>query len=144
MKNITDKYFSYSDFVIAIHSLVLLEHKKESLKSKYIAENIGVHETKIRNVLSRLVENNYVKRTFGRNGGYEIKNASVNLAELFENLNIKWIQHDYKVGNENSSCVVSCSMNSVMVSLMSDANEEVLNWFKKFTISELEQQIRRK
>lgn len=122
----------------------MLEHKKESLKSKYIAENIGVHETKIRNVLSRLVENNYVKRTFGRNGGYEIKNASVNLAELFENLNIKWIQHDYQVGNENSSCVVSCSMNSVMVSLMNDANEEVLNWFKKFTISELEQQIRRK
>ena len=73
-----------SDFAIAVHALVYLNHRQESLSSEQIAENVCTHPVRIRRVLSRLKKAGFVVTREGQNGGYAIcrQPAQINLAQV--------------------------------------------------------------
>ena len=59
-----------SEFTIAVHALVFLNHKKESKSSEELAKNVCTHPARIRKVMARLKKAGLVKTKEGIDGGY--------------------------------------------------------------------------
>ena len=52
-----------SDFVVAVHAMVFLHHKAETVSSEMLAENICTNPVRIRRVMARLKKAGLVKKT---------------------------------------------------------------------------------
>ena len=60
-----------SDFVVAVHAMVFLHHKAETVSSEMLAENICTNPVRIRRVMARLKKAGLVETREGRTqGGY--------------------------------------------------------------------------
>ena len=61
-----------SDFTLAVHALVFLNHKAEVLSSETLAQNICTNPARVRRVMSRLAKAGLVETREGRKeGGYQ-------------------------------------------------------------------------
>ena len=78
-----------SDFLLAVHGLVYLNHKKEILSSDILAQNICTHPARVRRVMARLKKAGLIETREGRvDGGYffSLAPSSVNLKMISDAL----------------------------------------------------------
>ena len=73
-----------SDFIVAVHALVFLHHKQETLSSEMIAENVCTNPVRVRRVMARLGKAGLVETRRGcAYGGYCYKKTGpVTLRQL--------------------------------------------------------------
>jgi Rrf2 family protein len=134
-----------SDFVVAVHSLVLLAYTPERLRtSDNIANSVSIHPVRIRKVLSTLRKGGYIQSKEGAKGGFYLTRdpASITLAELYTltsegTLKPKW-------PDANPSCPIGAHIERAMDDIFATGEKQLEAHFQHYTIADVLQRVHNK
>ena len=105
-----------SEFTIAVHALVFLNHKGAVFSSEGLAANVCTNAARIRKVMAKLKKADLVKTKEGVDGGYLFHRDSrdVNLSMVAEALDTPFVAASWKSGNPHMACLISSGMAGIM------------------------------
>ena len=132
-----------SEFNVAVHALVYLDHKGDFVSSEELADNICTNPARVRKILSRLKQAGLVEAREGSVGGFRfIGDArAVTLAEVAEALKTRFVSTNWRSGDVDKECLVSSGMGRMMDGIMEELNAGCYELMKKRTIAGIEEQI---
>ncbi|MFC5701534.1 RrF2 family transcriptional regulator [Cohnella faecalis] len=136
-----------SEFVIAVHSLVLLAHHPEGMaSSEEIAANVCTNPARVRKVMSCLRKNGIVDTREGSGGGYKLCKPPerLTLADVYRALAAGSLAPSWCSGNPEGDCVVSSNMGEVMDSVFCGADHQLELYFDGITIGQMLSRVRAK
>ncbi|MGJ7922138.1 RrF2 family transcriptional regulator [Neobacillus sp. LXY-4] len=126
-----------SDFVIALHSLVLLANLPDQMaNSEVIAENVCTNPARIRKVMSLLRKNGYVKTKEGIGGGYILSSDpdEITLSEIYLTVSVGALKPNWCTGDPEQTCVISSNTQSVMDEIFNEAEFHLQSYLNQITI----------
>lgn len=129
--------------MIAVHSLVFLGHKQESLTSEQLAENVCTNPVRVRRVMAKCKQADLVDTKRGVNGGYFLKGdlESITLKEVYRAINIPLIQQNWQSGDAEANCLVSSGMSDVMDEVYDELNQTVVDQLSRITLKQMEAKL---
>lgn len=132
-----------SEFNVAVHALVYLDHKGDFVSSEELADNICTNPARVRKILSRLKQAGLVEAREGSVGGFRfIGDArAVTLSEVAEALKTRFVSTNWRSGDVDKECLVSSGMGRMMDGIMEELNAGCYELMKKRTIAGIEEQI---
>ena len=132
-----------SEFTIAVHALVFLNHKGTVFSSEGLAANVCTNAARIRKVMAKLKKADLVKTKEGVDGGYLFHRDSrdVNLSMVAEALDTPFVAASWKSGNPHMDCLISSGMAGIMDELYGELNQCCQAYLEKVTIADLDSKI---
>lgn len=132
-----------SDFCVAVHALVYLNHKNKVLSSEELADNICTNPARVRKIMAGLRKANLVDTREGSEGGYRFKgNASeVTLTMVADALEIRFVSANWFSGDQNKPCLVSSGMADIMEEILEDLDTACRERLREKTIADIDRQI---
>ena len=133
-----------SDFCLAVHAMVYLNHKNDVFSSEQLSENICTHPARVRRVLSKLRKSNLLDTMdCGPKGGYRFVGdpQKITLSDIAKALKIQFIETGWHSGNEDMDCIIASRMGKLMDNVFKDLNEQCHSRLKKITISDINDQL---
>lgn len=132
-----------SDFCIALHALVFLDHKACALSSEQLAENICTNAARVRKVMGLLRTAGFVETREGIDGGYKIiaDPAKITLAKIAQSLDTKFVEMSWYSGSTDMDCLVSSGMGAVMDGILNDLDEVCMERLKQTTVADVSKKI---
>lgn len=136
-----------SEFVIAVHGLVLLAHRPEGMAtSDEIAENVCTNPVRVRKVMSCLRKNGYIDTREGPGGGYKLVSQpdELTLADVYRALAAGSLATSWCSGDPDKDCVISSNMGEVMNAVFCGADRQLEQYFEGITIGRMLLQVKAK
>lgn len=132
-----------SDFCVAVHALVFLNHKQELLSSEALAENICTNPARVRKVMAGLKKAGFVETKEGNEGGYRFAGdpAGISLASVAEALDIRFVSTSWHSGDQDIPCLIAAGMAAVMDSVIEDLDQCCRERLRQKTIADIDRQI---
>ena len=132
-----------SDYCVAVHALVYLNHKAKVLSSEELAENICTNPARVRKVMAKLKKAGFVKTKEGSAGGYLFDQDAdqVTLDQIAQALEIRFVDTAWKSGDTDMKCLVASGMAGLMDEIFDDLNEQCRKRLKEITIGTLDHRI---
>ena len=132
-----------SDYCVAVHALVYLNHKAKVLSSEELAENICTNPARVRKVMAKLKKAGFVRTKEGSEGGYLFDQDAnkVTLDQVAEALEIRFVDTAWKSGDTDMKCLVASGMAAMMDEVFDDLNEQCRKRLREITIGTLDQRI---
>ncbi len=132
-----------SDYCVAVHALVYLNHKAKVLSSEELAENICTNPARVRKVMAKLKKAGFVKTKEGSEGGYLFDQDAdrVTLDQIAQALEIRFVDTAWKSGDTDMKCLVASGMAGLMDEIFDDLNEQCRKQLKEITIGTLDHRI---
>lgn len=133
-----------SEFTVAVHSLVFLNHKQRVMRSDDIAENVCTHPARVRKVLSKLKKAGLVTSREGhRCGGYafECDAGQVTLRMVLEALNERLITSGWASGDMDMECLIASGMSAIMSDIYDELERGCHERLTKITIADIDRRI---
>lgn len=133
-----------SEFIIAVHSLVLLAHRPDAMaSSEEIASNVCTNPVRVRKVMSCLRKGGYVNTREGPGGGYKLSQVpnAITLADIYRSLTAGSLAPGWCSGNPEMDCVVASNMGEVMKAVFCEADKQLESYFESVTIGQMLSQI---
>ena len=132
-----------SDYCVAVHALVYLNHKAKVLSSEELAENICTNPARVRKVMAKLKKAGFVKTKEGSEGGYLFGQDAdrVTLDQIAQALEIRFVDTAWKSGDTDMKCLVASGMAGLMDEIFDDLNEQCRKRLKEITIGTLDHRI---
>ena len=132
-----------SDFAIAVHALVFLNHRQTSLSSEQIAENVCTHPVRIRRVLAKLKKADLIETREGQNGGYAFhKNANqVSLQQIAAALKETAVNVKLRTGDLDMDCAVASGMAAIMDNVYDHLNRACTDYLSTITIDMIDKNL---
>lgn len=132
-----------SEFTIAIHALVYLNHKKETLSSEALAQNVCTNPTRIRKVMAKLKKQNLIQTKEGKNGGYyfHLDAGKVTLKRVYECLDTRLLSISWTSGDQDMDCLIASGMAGIMDELYHTMEAQWMAYLDTITISQIEEKI---
>lgn len=133
-----------SEFVIAVHSLVLLAHRPDRMAtSEEIAANVCTNPVRVRKVMSCLRKQAIVDTREGPGGGYRLLGNpdDVTLADIYQALAAGSLAPGWCSGNPDMDCIVGSNMAEVMNAVFCGADQQVAQYFARITIGGMLSQL---
>ncbi len=132
-----------SEFCVAVHALVYLNHKACTLKSEALAENICTNPARVRKVMGELKKAGLVSTKEGTEGGYlfEKDPKDVNLRMIGEALSVRYTGTSWKSGSKEMECLVASGMAGIMEGIFEELNESCQQKLEGITILDIDQKI---
>ena len=130
-----------SDFTLAVHALVFLNHKAEVLSSETLAQNICTNPARVRRVMSRLAKAGLVETREGRTeGGYQFSlcPSQVNLRQVSDALGSCFVSTGWRSGDPHMACRVASGMATVMDRLYANLDDLCKDYLSNVTISQID------
>jgi Rrf2 family protein len=134
-----------SEFTIAVHSLVLLAYRPDHMAtSEMIAHNVCTHPARVRKVMGCLRKQGYVAAKEGIGGGFILMcdPKIVTLADIYALTSAGYMQPGWCSGSDEQECIVACSMAAVMRGVYSDAEQQLVGFFRRLTIQDVLNRIK--
>lgn len=134
-----------SDFVIALHSLVLLANLPEHMaNSETIAENVCTNPARIRKVMSTLRKNGFVKTKEGIGGGYILNchPSEITLSQIYLTVAAGSLKPHWCTGDPEQTCVISSNTQGVMDEIFRDAEIYLQAYLNQLTVFDVLQRIK--
>ncbi|MDQ1145997.1 Rrf2 family protein [Bacillus sp. SORGH_AS 510] len=134
-----------SDFVIALHSLVLLANLPNQMaNSEVIAENVCTNPARIRKIMSTLRKSGYVKTKEGIGGGYvlECDPEITTLSQIYQAMSVGSLKPNWCTGDPEKACVISSNTQVVMDNIFTEAEMHLQSYLKQVTISNVLERIK--
>ena len=133
-----------SDYCVAVHAVVYLNHKKVICSSAELAENICTHPARVRRILTKLRKNGLLEsRDEGPRGGYIFTGDpdKTTLADIAEALQIKFVEPGWHSGNIDMDCLIASGMGSLMDAVFEDLNGRCYTRLKQITVSDIDHRL---
>ncbi|TFE28931.1 RrF2 family transcriptional regulator [Cohnella luojiensis] len=129
-----------SEFIIAVHSLVLLAHRPDGMaSSEEIASNVCTNPVRVRKVMSCLRKNGFVDTREGSGGGYRLirEPGDMTLADVYRALAAGSLAPSWCSGDPNADCLVGSNMGEVMNAVFCGADQQLETYFQSITIGQM-------
>lgn len=136
------------DFSVAVHSLLYLEQKQPRLvSSRELAVSMATNPVMIRNILSVLHKQHYIRGIVGKNGGYQLDRRliDINVGELYD-LTIPPAVSYARFTTGSPSAVgdgsdISRNIEKTLTDLFTLADQGYRAFYHQFTMADLKQDI---
>ena len=132
-----------SEFSVAVHALVFLNHKGTTYSSEGLAENICTNPARIRKVMAKLKKAELVETKEGIEGGYHfvMDSKDVTLYMIADALDFTFVSSGWKSGSSEMKCLIASGMGGLMEEVYEDLNQRCLARLKEITIADLDKKI---
>jgi len=132
-----------SEFAIAVHTLVFLNHKGTHQNSDKIAENVCTNPATIRKILSQLKKAGLVETKEGSDGGFAfmLDPDKVSLDKVLEAVADKPVAVSKRTGNIDLDCQISSNMGFIMDQIYDMMNLACAQRLSEITVSDIDKQI---
>ena len=132
-----------SSFSLAVHALVYLDHRDETLSSEELATNICTNPATVRKTLAKLKHAGLVAAKEGAGGGYIIscKPEKVSLSEVAKALDNTFVCVSWKCGDTDQACLISSGMGSVMDDLCEELDDLCYSHLENVTLADISNKI---
>lgn len=132
-----------SDFCVAVHALVFLNHKEKVLSSEELANNICTNPARVRKVMARLKTAGLVETKEGYVGGYRFSRdaSSVNLTQIADAIDIRFVSTNWHSGDHDKPCLVASGMAGIMDGILEDLDDCCRQRLSSITIADIDRQI---
>lgn len=130
-----------SDFIVAVHAMVLLCHRGGTLSSEVLAENVCTNPVRIRRVMARLKKAGLVETREGRvEGGYLCPaGRQITLGEIGRALEVRFADYAWRSGDKEKNCLVASGMSDYMDILCAALNRQCGAYLDAVTLRDVEQ-----
>lgn len=131
------------EFAIAVHALVFLNRRGETVNSETLADNVCTHPARLRGVMAKLKKAGLVDTKEGMEGGYAFRKdpAQVTLRQICDALNVKLVSASWRSGSVDKPCMISSGMADVMDNLYSQMDALGREYLSHITIADIDRQI---
>ena len=132
------------DFTLAVHALVFLNHKKETVSSDMLADNICTHPARVRKVMAQLKKAGLVETKEGRpSGGYlfTLDAEVITLKDVAKAVSAMFVSSDWRSGSVDKECLVASGMGEIMDGIYTELNTLCYDRLTKTTIADIDRQI---
>lgn len=132
-----------SDFCVAVHGLVFLNHKGRVLSSEELAENICTNPVRVRRVMAQLKRAGLVETQQGNAGGYRAPKSAqaITLAQIAQALDTRFVSANWHSGDVDQTCLVSSGMGGIMETILGELNALCLVRLTSLTVGDIDRQI---
>lgn len=132
-----------SEFGVAVHALVFLNHKGRSLSSEELAENICTHPARVRKVMAKLKRAGFVSTKEGVDGGYLLTAdpKAVSLRRVAEAVEAEFVSAAWRSGDTDMECLVASGMADIMDGIYGKLNRLCLERLETITIFTIDRMI---
>lgn len=133
-----------SEFTVAVHSLVFLNHKRRVMRSEDIAESVCTHPARVRKVLSRLTKAGLLTSREGhRGGGYAFcgNPEEVTLLDVLDALSERVVEPGWTSGDTDMECLIASGMGEIMEGICADLNLACRDRLRAVTIAAIDRKI---
>lgn len=130
-------------FSVAVHAIVYLNHKKTTVSSEALAENICTNPARVRKVMSMLKQAGLVQTKEGSSGGYLFTEdaSQTTLRQIADAVDARFVERGWRSGNEDMECLIASGMADVMDSIYDELNLDCLKRLEAITVSDIDRQI---
>lgn len=132
-----------SEFSVAVHALVYLNHKGCILSSEALAKNVCTNPARVRKVMARLKKAGLVRTKEGVEGGYlfDLDPAAVNLRQIAHALDIRFVSAAWRSGDTDMVCLIASGMADLLDGIYGDLDELCKKRLSEITIEAIDKQI---
>lgn len=132
-----------SEFAVAVHALVYLNHKRQTLSSEVLAGNVCTNPARIRKVMAQLKRAGLVETKEGLDGGYLFtQNADeVSLCRVARALNARFVCASWHSGDKDMACLVASGMADILDEVYDDLDGLCMERLKRITIGSIDRRI---
>lgn len=132
-----------SEFAVAVHALVYLNHKQETLASEALAANVCTNPARIRKVMAKLKKKNLIATKEGQSGGYHMskKPEGITLQMIYDALEAEAVTATWKSGDEDMECMVASGMAGIMDEIYQGMNGLCRKYLEGITIKDIDEKI---
>lgn len=132
-----------SDFMVAVHALVYLNHKADIVSSEALAENICTNAARVRKVMVPLKRAGLVSTREGSVGGYRFAAdaTEVSLRTVADALGVHFVESTWHSGSHDMDCLIACGMADIMDGIFADLNKRCLEELARTTVADIDASI---
>lgn len=132
-----------SEFGIAVHALVFLNHKQTTLSSEELADNICTNPARVRKVMAKLKKAGLIMTKEGVDGGYffHLEAEKVTLEKISEALEVKFVSAAWRSGDMDMVCLVASGMADIMDGIYAELDLLCKAHLREKTIQDIDQMI---
>lgn len=132
-----------SEFAIAVHALVYLNHRQETVSSETLASNVCTNPARIRKVMAKLKKAGIISTKEGLEGGYHLDNdpSCVTLRQVCDALEVEFVSSSWKSGDQGMDCMIASGMADIMDNIYEDLDELCKKRLEGITIAAIENKI---
>lgn len=133
-----------SDFVLAAHALVFLNHKAKVLTSEALAENICTNPARVRRVMGKLRKAGLVElRGWREEGGYffHLPPEQVTLRLVGDALDVCFVSTGWRSGDPHMECRVASGMSDVVDGIFDELDALCRERLSHITIRDIDRML---
>jgi len=132
-----------SDFCVAVHALVYLNHRGTALSSEELAKNICTNPARVRKVTARLKAAGLLETREGSEGGSQFvaDPEAVTLEQVCEALELRIVETNWLSGDAEKTCQIASGMAGIMQGVMDDLDRCCRRELARRTIADIDRQI---
>lgn len=132
-----------SEFSVAVHALVYLNHKACMVSSEELAKNICTNPARVRKVMARLKKAGLVQTREGVEGGYHFIGdpQKVTLRQIGEALDMCYVSAAWRSGDTDMDCLVASGMADIMDEIYGKLDSLCREKLSEFTIKMIDGRI---
>lgn len=132
-----------SEFCIAVHALVYLNHKQCTISSEQLAHNICTNPARIRKVMAQLKKAGLVETREGVDGGYLFTKEpqEVDLCQIGKALETRYVGTSWRSGAQDMECLVASGMAGIMDEILGELNQVCKERLSNITLDSIDKRI---
>lgn len=132
-----------SEFTIAVHALVYLNHKAQLLSSEALAKNICTNPARVRKIMAKLKKAGFVSTKEGAEGGYRMLKApqELSLLAVADAVEAKFVTSSWHSGDTDMDCLVASGMAGIMDCLCADLDSICRERLEQIYLSDIDKMI---
>lgn len=132
-----------SEFGVAVHALVFLNHKGRTVSSEELSQNICTNPARVRKIMAKLKRAGLLSTKEGVDGGYlfSLDPAEVSLREISEALEVQFVTSAWRSGDTDMKCLIASGMADVMDGIYGDLDRLCKEHLEQITIKQIDGRI---
>ena len=132
-----------AEFIVAVHAIEFLNHKKTYLSSEEIAENVCTNPARVRKILTKLEKAGLVEAKSGHTGGYAFTGDpdKTNLLDIFNAVGKTLVKIKWRSGDVDKECQIASGMSQVMDEVFETIDSSGREVLRKITVRDIDKKL---